>query len=188
MQRLLHISEPCSQSWNGMQGGSARRFCASCQKEVHAISEMTEEQAAELIRSAPRGTLCIRAEHDDQGRVFFREAEQSSKRSLPLFKIAMTASLLAACHGEPKDNDAHLAAQPEIQAPQPAPSASEKAEISEKQEPMPVDSCAPKRLAPGSLPQRPPAASADLPQPSKGDRRVTMGCICAPGDTMCSCL
>lgn len=168
-----------------MQGTEARRFCSECQKEVHAISEMSPEQAAELLRSAPSGTLCIRVEHDGDGRIFFREPETPPKRALPVLKMAMTASLLAACHGDPQGVSTQPSAQAEPLPPAPALTASERAE---NQNPPPVDSCAPKRLAPGSLPSHPPAATAAIPQPSKADKRITMGCACEINDPLCSCL
>lgn len=186
MPRILHISEPCPQSWNGMQGDSAQRFCGECQKHVHAISALSEDEAAELIASAPRGTLCIRVEHDSEGRVFFRDSAAPSKRSLPLLKMAMTASLLAACHSDPAPSEPPITVQPEPQSALPVTAPSNPPESSAA---APTDSCAPKRLAPGSLPDRPPAATVSIPSPpSKGDRRVTMGCVCATNDPLCSCL
>ncbi len=69
----LTIAEPCSASWDEMDGGDERRFCAHCQKHVHHLSAMTP-QAARSLLGAPRGaadSLCVRYTADPGGAVRF---------------------------------------------------------------------------------------------------------------------
>ncbi|MEO1271237.1 MAG: hypothetical protein AAFX99_24360, partial [Myxococcota bacterium] len=69
----LTIAEPCQADWNAMTGTASRRFCGSCQKHVHNLSEMTERQARKLLKQASCGTeLCVRYRSGADGQIVFQ--------------------------------------------------------------------------------------------------------------------
>ncbi|MCB9742790.1 MAG: hypothetical protein H6741_11870 [Alphaproteobacteria bacterium] len=66
----LPVPEPCQADWAEMSGDARRRFCASCQKHVHHLSEMTRDEAVRLI--ATEKELCVRYEVQPDGEVRFQ--------------------------------------------------------------------------------------------------------------------
>jgi len=55
----IRVASPCPARWADMTGDDRARFCAQCQKHVYNLSEMTAEDASDLIREK-EGRLCIR--------------------------------------------------------------------------------------------------------------------------------
>lgn len=52
-------SQPCSQSWEAMQGTLGQRHCAMCDKQVHNFAAMTSDAIEKLVREK-EGHLCAR--------------------------------------------------------------------------------------------------------------------------------
>lgn len=86
-----------------MTGDEKKRFCSSCDKHVHHLSEMTRREAESLLTSQPG--LCVRYSHDQRGRVRFErrrvvatapEAQSRGARLLAA-RAASVAGLLSAC-------------------------------------------------------------------------------------------
>lgn len=189
----LRILDPCAERWDAMTGAPARRFCGACGKHVHALSEMTRSEAERLLASAPHGSLCVRVEHDEDGAVRFKDEPPAGPagRAHPVLRLAVGASLLAASCGpaEPKDAPGAPELRPDTPAlaaePQPAP-ATTPAEAAPTTPPAEGAACAPQGGAQpsGKTKAAPGTRSPDAREPS----RVTMGCVCAPGDTLCDCL
>ncbi len=84
--RLLPIAKPCNESFAAMPGDESKRFCESCNKHVHDISEGTEEDARALFAANRGHRVCVRFAKDSAGNVRFRSAV-----------IAAAAISLAAC-------------------------------------------------------------------------------------------
>lgn len=58
LQRV-YIASPCSVPWESMTGDERERMCASCNKTVYDVSQMTTSEAETLLRS--KGTdACLR--------------------------------------------------------------------------------------------------------------------------------
>jgi len=55
----VRVAAPCSQSWEAMEGDDRSRHCGACRLNVYNLSGMTQEDAAELLRSR-EGRLCVR--------------------------------------------------------------------------------------------------------------------------------
>jgi hypothetical protein len=176
-----------------MPGSSARRFCDRCGKHVHALADMTALEAEDFIASAPPGGLCVRVEHDEDGAVRFKPAgpDGAAPRPRPLLRIAVGASLLVAssCRAEPTGAPAPSvqAAGASVQAPAEARRGGAAEAQAEAAFPAEADAGAPSP-APTSTPAGPDAAPKNGDRDPGATRRVTMGCLCAPGDALCSCL
>ncbi len=61
----IRIASPCSASWEGMFGSERKRFCGDCKLNVYNLSNMSRQEAENLILSS-EGRLCVR---------FFRRAD-----------------------------------------------------------------------------------------------------------------
>lgn len=55
----IHVATPCGVSWETMTGDDQVRFCHDCKRRVYNISEMTRQQAQDLLEQK-EGRLCIR--------------------------------------------------------------------------------------------------------------------------------
>jgi outer membrane murein-binding lipoprotein Lpp len=198
MRRALRVAEPCSESWEGMVGSDGRRFCGCCEKHVHSLSDLTAAEAERLIASAPPHSLCVRFEEEADGTIRFKreEAESPRPRAHPVVHAAAVASLLVAGCGR-----ADPAEPLEAQAlPQAAKTAEAEAEVKANAnanaalpspsggpaltDPDAGAACSDPKGAPSGL----GAASKLFPKKDPPPARVTMGCLCEPGDALCSCL
>lgn len=151
-----------------MVPAGTHRACATCRKVVHDLSRMTAEQAAQLLTEAPCGTVCVRAEVDAQGRVRSRPGGQS-RRGMLVTSLVLS---LAAC-SEPEEPLAQS-------GPRTVPPAAESASL--RFPPMPRAEAP----TPPATPARPPSVAHVT---TKGAvARVTLGCVCVPGNPLCSCL
>jgi hypothetical protein len=61
----IRIASPCSADWEGMFGSDRKRFCGDCKLNVYNLSNMSRQEAENLILSS-EGRLCVR---------FFRRAD-----------------------------------------------------------------------------------------------------------------
>lgn len=66
----LPIHEPCSADWERMDGDGVVRFCRLCNKNVHDLSGMTEDEARAFLAGGERP--CIRYLFDARGQVLFQ--------------------------------------------------------------------------------------------------------------------
>jgi hypothetical protein len=55
----IRIAAPCNAEWKWMYGNDRVRFCGQCSQNVFNLSEMTTEEAEDLIRRTD-GRLCVR--------------------------------------------------------------------------------------------------------------------------------
>src|SRR5690349_181738 len=83
----LPIAEPCHEDWDAMEPRERGRFCASCKKDVHDLSAMTEDEARDFLRVRAGTRLCVNYRHDPAGRIQFRAAAVA----------ALAVSAIAAC-------------------------------------------------------------------------------------------
>jgi len=55
----IRIASPCSADWEGMFGSDRKRFCGDCKLNVYNLSNMSRQEAENLILSS-EGRLCVR--------------------------------------------------------------------------------------------------------------------------------
>lgn len=194
MRRALRVAEPCSESWEGMVGSDGRRFCGRCEKNVHALSELTAAEAERLIASAPPHSLCVRFEEEADGSIRFKREETESPRARahPMVHAAAVASMLVAGCGRPDPAEkldapalpqaSTAGAEVNANAPLPPPSIAPGGQA--LTDPDAGAACADPKEATTGL----GASSKLLPRKKPPPARVTMGCLCKPGDALCSCL
>ncbi len=128
------IVTPCTADWSGMTPVEARRRrCASCDKVVHDLSAMPEDEARRALRAGP---ICVRYLHDVHGNIVQGDlghativpaSALSAKRWLRGAVVAASAAasvlLFEACGGtaggfsDPLEPDAGPDAAPEEDPP-----------------------------------------------------------------------
>jgi hypothetical protein len=205
----LNIAEPCPADWNEMTGSEKRRHCASCDKDVVALAEMTPDDAVALVRSAKPHSLCLRIEHDDDGAVVFRnnaaqtrtmplsntwgsESPSALSAPNPILMLAIGASMLVTACNEAKTISSAPSADKTISAESVA---APESTAEKTNSPIAITPVVEKAVH--ASPQT--ASSAEVHSPAgANDRlakpqhtratRVTTGCVCAVGDKLCDCL
>ena len=72
-EREVHIPEPCTENWEGMivRAGGKQRFCESCRKDVHDLSQLTEMEARALL-AREGSAICVAYERRSDGRILHR--------------------------------------------------------------------------------------------------------------------
>jgi hypothetical protein len=101
MRKLnLAVPTPCTESWDAMAVGSESRFCESCGKAVHDLSQMTQQEVYKLVRSSPGG-LCGRVTKDNRGEILYRrEAEGNGLGRLVGISLLGASALAAQTQGD----------------------------------------------------------------------------------------
>ncbi len=75
----VRIASPCKASWRKMKGDDRVRNCAKCELNVYNISEMSREEAAELIANT-EGRLCIRLWRRRDGTVITKDCPMEFRK------------------------------------------------------------------------------------------------------------
>lgn len=100
-EQRLNILSPCSAEWGTMVGNDQVRFCEHCSKSVNNISEMTREQALELVLKS-NGRLCVRYYKTTDQKVKFQPSTSDFKLNpSPLLKFAAGVLLTTALSASP---------------------------------------------------------------------------------------
>lgn len=101
-EQRLKVLSPCSADWEKMVGNDQVRFCEHCSKNVNNISEMTREQALELVLKS-NGRLCVRYYKTSDQKINFQPSNNSEFRlnPSPLLKFAAGVLLATALSASP---------------------------------------------------------------------------------------
>src|SRR4051812_44457491 len=97
---MIDIAEPCSASWDQMQGDDRRRFCGECKLHVYDISSMTRDAAEQLIASR-EGRLCVRIYRRADGTVVTKDCSRiraAARRTKQLVAACGAVVLFAILH------------------------------------------------------------------------------------------
>ena len=90
----VYIAAPCPVSWESMEGDDVTRHCKQCHLNVYNFAEMSEKEAADVIRNA-EGRLCVRLFRRMDGTLITRNCPKGVK----LLKAALrfVASFVLGC-------------------------------------------------------------------------------------------
>jgi hypothetical protein len=90
----LPILDACNEAWDDMSGDGHVRHCASCRKDVHDLSALSEEEAGAFLREHEAAIPCLRVAHDRSGKPLFRDDLARLAKQAAAFGAA---AALAAC-------------------------------------------------------------------------------------------
>jgi hypothetical protein len=76
----LRVASPCTADWAQMTGDDRVRACASCQKNVYNLSELTRDEAEALILEK-NGDLCGRYFQRKDGTILLKDCEVGVSRN-----------------------------------------------------------------------------------------------------------
>lgn len=94
------IASPCHERWENMIGDEVTRFCPSCQKNVHNISEMTRNEAEAFLESVAGGAACIRMYRREDGTVMTADCPVGvRKKRVKRLVLATVGGTLAVAAG-----------------------------------------------------------------------------------------
>jgi len=68
----IHVAKACPADWRQMKGTDQVRHCTHCSRNVYNISEMSRQEAAELIQQT-EGRMCVRYYSRPDGSIMTRD-------------------------------------------------------------------------------------------------------------------
>jgi len=129
----LPVEKPCDADWQSMrpapEAGASARFCEHCQKSVHDLSALTEQEAAEVL--ARPEAPCVRYTSRPDGTIVHA---RSRRRLSALAGLLATAPVLAGsydvrgCSPEPEHSVEDCVVEVQLQPEQPEETAAERYE------------------------------------------------------------
>ena len=87
---VVKVAAPCKRSWDKMSGNEKTRFCGDCQLNVYNLSNMTTEEARELI-AQKEGRLCVRFFARADGTVITKNCPKGIARQRRTMAFSMSA-------------------------------------------------------------------------------------------------
>jgi len=90
----VRVASPCPTSWEKMAGDDRVRHCQECQLNVYNLSEMTRQEAEQLIASR-EGRLCVRFYRRADGTILARDCPKGL-RALTARVSRIAAAVLSA--------------------------------------------------------------------------------------------
>jgi len=109
----VRLASPCPASWDEMLGDDRTRFCTGCEKNVYNISNMSREEAEDLI-TEKEGDLCVRFFQRADGTIMTSDCSVGAKRKLrkkAALSIAAAGAMALAAIGVQVTRDERLALQ-----------------------------------------------------------------------------
>lgn len=94
----VRVASPCTAAWNDMDGDERVRFCSQCKQNVYNLSDMTREQAEDLVRERA-GRVCVRFFRRRDGTMLMRDCPvglAAWRRKLILAFTALAAAIVLA--------------------------------------------------------------------------------------------
>jgi hypothetical protein len=86
----IHVASPCPANWNEMYGNERKRFCGDCKLNVYNLSDMTRQEAENLLLNSA-GRLCVRFFRRTDGTVLTKNCPvgwQAVKRRVSIVATA----------------------------------------------------------------------------------------------------
>lgn len=76
---LAYVASPCPADWNEMEGDDRTRHCKECQKNVHNLSAMTQDEAERFLQEL-QGAACVRLYLRKDGSIITADCPVGIKR------------------------------------------------------------------------------------------------------------
>jgi hypothetical protein len=90
----VQVAKPCPANWREMRGDARVRHCTHCSLNVYNISELSREEAADLIETA-EGRLCVRYFTRSDGTIITKDCPQALRATTKrLGRVAGIATMV----------------------------------------------------------------------------------------------
>ena len=89
----VSFPKPCSEPWDAMRAAGCARHCASCDRVVHDLRQMTIDEIEALAAGGER--VCVRAELNRTGEVRLKSAPRPFARRM-IVAVSAAAGLVGA--------------------------------------------------------------------------------------------
>jgi hypothetical protein len=176
----LRVASPCPAKWEDMIGDESVRFCGACAKNVYDLSAMTRDEAQAFVASRTE-PVCVTFRRRADGRVLTSDCPVGVRRRrrfglgvVAFAAVAVASALAVRSVVEPPSAAEPCAARAKGERPDLGP---RRAEPRAKSLETPDQKAA----------YTPYVTTGALAAPKTRESRLT-GCLCAPGDPLCSCL
>ena len=93
----IKVASPCSADWNEMNGDARKRFCSDCKLNVYNLSEMTKQDAENLLMKS-EGRLCVRFYQRADGTVITQDCPvgwQAVKKRISKVSAAVASLVIS---------------------------------------------------------------------------------------------
>jgi len=94
----IRVATPCSADWNEMVGDDRVRHCMKCDKDVFNLSQMTREDAEQLLQTK-QGKLCARYYQRADGTILTSDCAVGKQQRRRRRVMAVAAAALVAGGG-----------------------------------------------------------------------------------------
>jgi hypothetical protein len=94
----IRVATPCSADWNEMVGDERVRHCMKCNKDVFNLSQMTRDDAEQLLRDK-QGNLCARYFQRADGTIITSDCAVGKQQRRRRRVVAASAAALLAGGG-----------------------------------------------------------------------------------------
>ena len=111
----IKVPEPCSQSWESMNGNDRSRFCEQCAHSVTNLSALTKEGAATLLANRGSARLCVRYSIDHKGDVLFKPTITRAAKLWQASAMILTAVMTLVGLAPTISADDQTIKQPEVE-------------------------------------------------------------------------
>ncbi|HET9993349.1 MAG TPA: hypothetical protein VFQ65_32660 [Kofleriaceae bacterium] len=91
----IRVATPCSADWNEMVGDDRVRHCMKCDKDVFNLSQMTRDDAEQLLREK-QGNLCARYFQRSDGTIITSDCAIGKQQRRRRRVVAASAAALLA--------------------------------------------------------------------------------------------
>ena len=99
----VKFPKPCAEPWEAMSPQGCNRHCATCEKIIHDLEQMTAEDAEHLLAS--EAELCVRAKVAPGGAIALKPAKTGAARQIMVAAGATLALATAACQTVPDNGE-----------------------------------------------------------------------------------
>lgn len=95
-EKIINIKKPCQENWDGMTLSPAGRFCGSCEKVVHDLTEKSDAELIQLIESKGEN-MCGRLIASQLNRPLIAQTQPPRISSTLSLKVVVLGIGLLAC-------------------------------------------------------------------------------------------
>jgi hypothetical protein len=92
------IKTPCSEKWESMTGDDKVRLCGQCNLNVHNLSNMTDVEAAAVLKRRKTERVCVFGYKRMDGSIVVDNCPKRLRKLRNCLRVAVVAATLTICY------------------------------------------------------------------------------------------